>query len=802
MQVDEETAQLLRLLVPINGLPPSFQDQVLHSAELLKFKRRETVFKQGSRDEYGYYLLSGMLELYADDQLIKLVEGGTGPAFHPLAQLQPRQMSARAKTAVTVLRINRQLLDKLLSLEHAPPPEPGVEVVEMEPEGGGDDWVAQMLQSELFSRIPPINIQKLLASMETVSVKSGDVILRQGDPGDYYYILKKGRCEVTRQSSAGSNQVQLAELAAVTSFGEEALVADARRNATVRMLTDGELVRLTKENFVELIKNPLLKSLRFDQARTQVEGGAVWLDVRFPEEYQQGHLPNSLNIPLTVLRAHAEKLDRDRKYLTYCDTGSRSSVAAFLLTERGYDAQSVESGCMDQIASTGMPARTPAAATTVAPGASTPAPRNPPISGDSVEADVIVSSLKAELAKAKLQIEDAKRLKAEVAAAKRAAKQEAEDALRAERNKLEADAKRAADVLAEAKRIKETLDAQRREAEQEARKRHREQEARLNKLQAEAEQRLHEEEKRMQDSYRVKAEQLEQLLAERAKAESTISEERQRLQAESAQSKRMLEDIHKAMAARETQELTLRRKNEEEIAAERRKLEAVFAKNTALLEMAQREKAAAKAAKRAAAEEAEAMIEEYRRGHEEQYAAQQLQIQKQLKVLESERARLQAEMKKVNATRSEAEALLTTAWATAATARDRQGSARVTGEDARGLQAAADAADAQAQDANRILNDAVETQQKIQTEQAANQHELARAYSQQTELHKQLQRELDEWLEESDKAQSSTVGREWLKNHHMQSQRIKDRAEQARVATQSHDASLLSELEAQLGDPA
>ena len=88
MSQDDETQQLLRLLVPINGLSPKYQDQLLKAAQILQFKRRETVFEQGSRDNHGYYLLGGVLELYADDQLIKQLEGGTGPAFHPLAQLR------------------------------------------------------------------------------------------------------------------------------------------------------------------------------------------------------------------------------------------------------------------------------------------------------------------------------------------------------------------------------------------------------------------------------------------------------------------------------------------------------------------------------------------------------------------------------------------------------------------------------------------------------------------------------------------------------------------------------------------
>lgn len=72
---------------------------------------------------WAYYLLSGELEMWAGDQLVKKIVGGEANAFQPLAQLQPRQMSATALSAAQVLRVDRNLLDKLLSAGHdeAPP---------------------------------------------------------------------------------------------------------------------------------------------------------------------------------------------------------------------------------------------------------------------------------------------------------------------------------------------------------------------------------------------------------------------------------------------------------------------------------------------------------------------------------------------------------------------------------------------------------------------------------------------------------------------------------------------------------
>ena len=145
-----------------------------------------------------------------------------------------------------------------------------------------------MLQSELFSRIPPGNIQRLFAVMESVEFEAGDVVVEQGTPGDYYYIIQSGRCEVTRKASGSGSPIKLAELHDGDSFGEEALISDAKRNASVTMLTPGELVRLTKDDFIELIKKPSLETVSYDAAQALVAEGACWLDLRFAEEHEIG----------------------------------------------------------------------------------------------------------------------------------------------------------------------------------------------------------------------------------------------------------------------------------------------------------------------------------------------------------------------------------------------------------------------------------------------------------------------------------------------------------------------------------
>ena len=65
--------------------------------------------------------------------------------------------------------------------------------------------------------------------------------------------------------------------------------------------------------------------------------GAVLLDVRTPEEYKEGHIPGSLNIPLqTIDKVESKVENKDTALYVYCRSGARSSRAVTQLHEMGY----------------------------------------------------------------------------------------------------------------------------------------------------------------------------------------------------------------------------------------------------------------------------------------------------------------------------------------------------------------------------------------------------------------------------------------------------------------------------------
>ena len=198
--------------------------------------------------------------------------------------------------------------------------------------------MTMLLQAKAFHKIPPANIQAIFMRMQQINYKSGDVVLKQGAEGDYFYVLTRGRALVTRETPLSKDGIKLAELSVGDTFGEEALISDAKRNATVTMQTDGSVMRLGKDDFKKLLNEPMLDWVSRDQAERIVAGGGQWLDVRLPSEFENQHLDGAVNIPLYFIRLKINTLDRDKQYVVCCDTGRRSSAGAYILSERGFNA--------------------------------------------------------------------------------------------------------------------------------------------------------------------------------------------------------------------------------------------------------------------------------------------------------------------------------------------------------------------------------------------------------------------------------------------------------------------------------
>jgi CRP-like cAMP-binding protein len=201
----------------------------------------------------------------------------------------------------------------------------------------------QVRRSDLLSSLPRENLEAMLDRMETLGVSKGEQLIAEGSQGDYYFLLVEGAARVVRNLPDGSGPSVLADIAGPAAFGEEALISNARRNASVVMASDGVVMRLSREAFNEFVKDPLLTWVSAPEASAEVLKGAVWLDVR-NEPNLSDRLPNAVAVPLEKLRVEVDELRKDVRYICYCENGRTSSTAAFLLRQRGFDVAVLRGG--------------------------------------------------------------------------------------------------------------------------------------------------------------------------------------------------------------------------------------------------------------------------------------------------------------------------------------------------------------------------------------------------------------------------------------------------------------------------
>ncbi|MGH8139521.1 MAG: cyclic nucleotide-binding domain-containing protein, partial [Steroidobacteraceae bacterium] len=339
----EASVQLLKTFAPLDGLKRDNLAALAKKVSVRTMPAGRVLFKEGDTDKRTVWLVAGMVEIREGDRTIAMVRGGTPEARNPLYPKTPRAVSARAVDEISYLSIDSELLDVMITWDQTGSYE--VAELQTQPDGtSSDDWMTTLLQTKAFHRIPPANIQAIFLRLQRVPFRAGDVVIKQGDEGDYFYVIVSGKCIVTRETPLNREGIKLAELGVGDTFGEEALIAEAKRNATVAMSTDGVLMRLNKQDFRELMNEPLLQWVTQEKATEIIERGGRWLDVRLPSEHQNLAIEGSVNIPLYFIRLKLSALDRTVPYVVYCDTGRRSSAAAFILVERGFDAYVLTGG--------------------------------------------------------------------------------------------------------------------------------------------------------------------------------------------------------------------------------------------------------------------------------------------------------------------------------------------------------------------------------------------------------------------------------------------------------------------------
>ncbi len=596
---------LLRQFVPMNGLTPAHISQLLPFAGISELHPGDNIPTNFKTSDQAYYVVQGRLDLYSGSKLTRAVTGGTEEARFPLSHLQTRFESARAGVAVRLLRVDRARVSALLILEE---PSAGATTHRRAAQSALDSHqiIARLLKSQIFSHIPPANVTRLLELAEPVQVHAGDVVIRQGERGNYCYILMDGRCSLTRRAPGEILPRTLGELGPGDSFGEEVLGDKGMRRSTVTMRTDGWLRRLSRAQFAQLAGKTRLDQVSWREGRDLVSRGAKWLDVRLADEHRNDGLPGALNMPLAEIGGRSRELNRKVPYVVCCNTGQRSIAAASLLREQGFSVCILEDGLMGRI----------------------------PRGGN----DGTAKDLRAQLVLADAEIRTAMERKAQADAMREAAAKGGgmSDSQRVRmRAKSEAEAARAAEALAGAKRRKLELESMARTLQAKAADERQQDDSVVEQLRQQTDVRLQAEKNRLQGEYLQAAGAMDDLKRAQNDAESHFQKERERLEAQitqaraamSIEAERIRDEVEsakrtaaaKAEGIRREQALAeqqLRTRTEARLLAERRKLETEFNDSMSSVRQASQNLSSAEKAKRVAQRKADEVSAKLRTAEE------------------------------------------------------------------------------------------------------------------------------------------------------------------------------------------
>lgn len=284
------------------------------------------------------FLLSGDL-FYQSEQGDELyIEAGNEGSQHALPENTAQPYTLIAATDCSVVLADRMHLARLLTwqqaLQHL--------LLEFEAEGEDIEWLSVLLDNPLFSRVPAANIRQIIQRLQCLNLAKGTHVINEGEQGERCYFLRRGSAHVSHRVD---DQLHvLAQLTIGACFGEEALLSDTPRNASVTLLTDSQVLYLDRADFLALLKAPVTQEIAFSDVGRLLEQGAQWLDVRRFDEYERGHAAQALHMPLDLLRLKTRMFEKSKVYLCYCDNGKRSQSAVFLLTQLGFQAYVLRDG--------------------------------------------------------------------------------------------------------------------------------------------------------------------------------------------------------------------------------------------------------------------------------------------------------------------------------------------------------------------------------------------------------------------------------------------------------------------------
>ena len=339
------TKEMLNRFFPLNLIEEQFHDQLKQNAFISTVKAGDVITKKTSNDDtLHHYLISGAIEVRLSFDNRFQFQSDDERCQFPLEDNIEQKGTIRAIEDATLLVINIEIIDQLKAWSQSY----DYEIVHLHnvsdinndtliDDSNDDDWSNLFIQSPLASNLSVSDLHKLFTRLEIREVKKGEEIVQRNTDGDYFYIIQSGNAEV-KTDPHGAYKGRSFELGLGDYFGDEALVADSMRNASVVMSSDGTLGILDREAFSIIVKEAVVKTKNESSIEGLLADQHHYIDVRLPIEFRSEHHGKSENIPISHLRKQLEGFDYSKVYFITPEGGRRSELATYLLRQAGFEA--------------------------------------------------------------------------------------------------------------------------------------------------------------------------------------------------------------------------------------------------------------------------------------------------------------------------------------------------------------------------------------------------------------------------------------------------------------------------------
>lgn len=319
--------RILQRLDPFRQLRLPELQTVARHAQVLNLPAGRWLLRSPRKLSGAYYLLRGRLDLWQPQQLQKQLSAQDPMAA---AAFYPGCIAAQTSSPVQVLHINTAPIAFLWEV---------VYTAGLQTPVPDDAWLDRFLNSPMLQQLDPMRWQQLLRGATHALAHAGEVVVRLGEPGQAFYVLKRGRALVER---AGQS---LALLGPGDFFGEDALVTDKPRNATVTMQTAGELLVLPKQRFLRFLVAYIVGQQGLPPRMAQLPL-LLWVAEQPPPERLSESTPQTpavTHLPLQRFRERLVELDPKRFYRVVGGSFSERALALLLLAQQGFQADYAQS---------------------------------------------------------------------------------------------------------------------------------------------------------------------------------------------------------------------------------------------------------------------------------------------------------------------------------------------------------------------------------------------------------------------------------------------------------------------------